>query len=173
STGQCRALPQDHGRGGNRAAVGRFFNGRARVLGMKVPGAAAIAATIATDLWTCIAPAASLEGPAAGKCYQIADGKVDAQTFNGFRRYHAGCNHCHGQDGAGSTFAPSPVVMLAGIDLFRRAVKGGPTNGSSGMKGVGDDPHNAPDNDDIYAYLHARAEGALGPGRPARRENKA
>ena len=141
------------------------------MLGMKVPGAAAIAATIATDLWTCIAPAASLEGPAAGKFYQIANGKVDAQTFNGFRRYHAGCNHCHGQDGAGSTFAPSPVVMLAGIDVFRRVVKDGRTNGSSVMKGFGDDPNTAPDIDDIYAYLQARADGALGPGRPARREN--
>ena len=139
------------------------------MLGMKVPGAAANAATVATNLWTCIAPAASLEGPAAGKCYQIADGKVDAQTFNGFRRYHAGCNHCHGQDGAGSTFAPSPVVMLAGIDVFRRVVKDGRTNGSSVMKGFGDDPNIAPDIDDIYTYLQARADGVL--GRPARREN--
>jgi hypothetical protein len=28
----------------------------------------------------------------ARKLYQIVDGKVDAQTYNGFRRYHAGCN---------------------------------------------------------------------------------
>jgi mono/diheme cytochrome c family protein len=140
-------------------------------LGVKVPGAAATAATVVTNLWTCIPPAASFEGPAAGKFYQIIDGKVDAQTFNGFRRYHAGCNHCHGQDGAGSTFAPSLVVMPAGIDAFRRVVKEGRTNGSSVMKGFGDDPNIAPYIDDIYAYLQARADGMLGPGRPARLEN--
>jgi mono/diheme cytochrome c family protein len=141
------------------------------MLGMDVPGAAAVIAAVATSLWTCTAPAASPEGPAAGKFYRIVDGKVDAQTYNGFRRYHAGCNHCHGQDGAGSTFAPSLVVMLAGLDAFRRAVKDGRTNGSSVMKGFGDDPNIAPYIDDIYAYLQARADGALGPGRPARLEN--
>ena len=90
------------------------------MLGMKVPGAAAIAATVATNLRTCTAPAASLEGPAAGKFYQIADGKV---------------------------------------------VKDGRTNGSSVMKGFGDDPNIAPDIVDIYAYPQARADGVLGPAR--------
>ena len=141
------------------------------MLGMKVPGAAAIAATVATNLWTCVAPAASLEGPASRKFYQIVDGKVDAQTFSCFRRYHAGCNHCHGQDGAGLTFAPSLAVMLAGIDAVRRVVKDGRTNGSSVMNGFGDDPNIAPYIDDIYAYLQARADGVLGPGRSARLEN--
>jgi hypothetical protein len=28
--------------------------------------------------------------PAGGRSYQIADGRVDARTYNGFRRYHAG-----------------------------------------------------------------------------------
>lgn len=114
---------------------------------------------------------ASRAEPTAGKFYRIVDGKVDAQTFNGFRRYHAGCNHCHGQDGAGSTFAPSLVVRLPGIDAFRRVVKEGRSNGSSVMKGFSDDPNIAPYIDDIYAYLQARTDGALGPGRPARLEN--
>ena len=42
------------------------------------------------------------------KPYQIVDGKVDKRTYNGFRRYNAGCNHCHGPDGVGSSFGPSP-----------------------------------------------------------------
>jgi mono/diheme cytochrome c family protein len=115
--------------------------------------------------------AASREGPATGKFYRIVDGKVDAGTYNGFRRYHASCNHCHGPDGTGSTFAPSLVGRLSGIDAFRHVVNNGRVNGTSVMKGFGDDPNIAPYIDDIYAYLQARADGVLGPGRPLRLEN--
>jgi mono/diheme cytochrome c family protein len=40
---------------------------------------------------------------ASDKFYRIVDGKVGERTYNGFRRYNAGCNHCHGPDGVGST----------------------------------------------------------------------
>lgn len=106
-------------------------------------------------------------GPPAGR-YKLIDGKVDAQTYNGFRRYHAVCNHCHGPDGIGSTFAPSLVSALPDIEAFRRIVREGQSTGSSVMRGFGDDPNVAPYIDDIYAYLQARADGALGRGRPAR-----
>jgi mono/diheme cytochrome c family protein len=61
----------------------------------------------------------------SSKLYRIVDGKVDAQTYNGFRRYHAGCNHCHGQDGLGSSFGPSLVDHPRNLDAFRRIVRGG------------------------------------------------
>ena len=38
------------------------------------------------------------------------------------------------------------------------------------MKGFADDPNIAPYVDDIYAYLQARTDGELGPGRPTRLE---
>jgi mono/diheme cytochrome c family protein len=102
------------------------------------------------------------------KLYQIVDGKVDARTYNGFRRYHASCNHCHGPDGSGSSFGPSLVAHLVGIDDFRRIARAGARNGASVMKGFAGDPNVEPYIDDIYAYLQARADGALGRGRPAR-----
>jgi mono/diheme cytochrome c family protein len=102
------------------------------------------------------------------KLYQIVDGKVDARTYNGFRRYHSVCNHCHGPDGSGSTVGPSLVNHLIDIDAFRRIVSEGTRNGASVMKGFADDPNVAPYIDDIYAYLQARADGALGRGRPTR-----
>ena len=104
------------------------------------------------------------------KFYRISDGKVDARTYNGFRRYHAACNHCHGQDGMGSTFAPSLADTLPDIEAFRRIVRNGASSGSSVMKGFIDDPNVAPYIDDIYAYLQARADGALGRGRPEKLE---
>ena len=104
--------------------------------------------------------------PASGRTYQIVEGRVDARTYNGFRRYHAGCNHCHGPDGMGSTVGPSLVDGLPDIETFRRIVRNGTTNGASVMKGFAGDPNVAPYEDDIYAYLQARAEGRLGRGRP-------
>jgi mono/diheme cytochrome c family protein len=104
----------------------------------------------------------------ANKPYVVRDGKVDARTYNGFRRYHAGCNHCHGPDGIGSTFAPSLVDPLADADAFRRIVLEGSISGTSVMPGYAGDPNFVPHVDDIYAYLQARADGKLGRGRPAR-----
>jgi mono/diheme cytochrome c family protein len=112
--------------------------------------------------------ASSQDDPATGKFYKIVDGKVDARTYNGFRRYHGSCNHCHGPDGVGSTFASALVDRLPGIEVFRQDVLDGQRNGASIMKGFADDPNVAPYIDDIYAYLQARADGALGRGRPER-----
>ena len=102
------------------------------------------------------------------KLYQIVDGKVDARTYNGFRRYHSVCNHCHGPDGSGSTVGPALVDHLTNLDAFRRIVREGTRTGTSVMKGFAGDPNVAPYIDDIYAYLQARADGALGRGRPTR-----
>src|SRR6516162_8489781 len=54
-----------------------------------------------------LAGSAAAQDARGAKLYRIVDGKVDAATYNGYRRFHAGCNHCHGQDGLGSTFGPS------------------------------------------------------------------
>jgi mono/diheme cytochrome c family protein len=115
--------------------------------------------------------APSQEGIAAGKFYKVVDGRVDARTYNGYRRYHAGCNHCHGPDGVGSSFASSLVDRPLDIDDFRRVVLGGQSSGrTSVMKGFADDPNFAPYVDDIYAYLQARADGVVGRGRPPKLE---
>lgn len=102
----------------------------------------------------------------AGKFYRIENGAVDAGTYNGFRRYHASCNHCHGPDGIGSTFAGSLIDHLPDVETFRRIVLEGLKTGDSVMRGFAGDPNVEPNIDDIYAYLQARADGALGRGRP-------
>ena len=106
-------------------------------------------------------------GVAEGKAYRFVDGTVDAQTYNGYRRYHAACNHCHGPDGMGSTVAGSLIDKLPDLYTFRKIVQHGVSNGNSTMKGFTGDPNIAPYIDSIYAYLQARADGALTRGRPA------
>lgn len=96
-----------------------------------------------------------------------ASGAGAASLLNGYRRYNAACNHCHGPDGVGSTFAPSLVEQVFDPGLFRQAVLLGRASGVSVMKGFCDDPNIAPYVDDIYIYLKARAGGAVGRGRPA------
>jgi hypothetical protein len=61
------------------------------------------------------------------------------------------------------------VDRLVDPDPFRRIVLDGRTSGTSIMTAYANDPNFAPHIDDIYAYLHARAKGKLGRGRPASR----
>lgn len=60
----------------------------------------------------------SRKSAAADKFYRIVDGKVDARTYNGYRRDQAGCIHCHGPDGVGSTFASSLVARPCDKETF-------------------------------------------------------
>src|ERR1043165_6810462 len=114
---------------------------------------------------------AAAQGDApGGKLYRIVDGKVETKTYNGYRRFHAGCNHCHGQDGLGSTVGPSLVDRPPDPEAVRRIARNGTGSGAKVMKGFADDPNVAPYIDDIFAYLQARADGALDRGRPTREE---
>jgi mono/diheme cytochrome c family protein len=116
---------------------------------------------------------AFIAGASVGDCAEavrLSTGPDAAQSdvaiLEGFRRYHAGCNHCHGPDGLGSTFAPSLVDHVIDPDEFRAAVLDGRGNGNGAMQGFASDPNVAPHIDEIYTYLKARAEGAIGRGRP-------
>lgn len=111
-------------------------------------------------------------GMAAGavqdRLYRVVDGKVDKRTYNGYRRYNSICIHCHGPDGIGGSFAPSLIAAPLDLPTFRQVVLAGRENGNSVMKGFAGDGNVEPYIEDIYAYLQARADGALGRGRPAR-----
>jgi methanol metabolism-related c-type cytochrome len=111
---------------------------------------------------------------AAEKPYTIIDGKVDKKTFNGWRRYTESCLRCHGPDGAGSSYAPSLVDSAKHMsqDEFNEIVINGRTNVSAASENVMPPFGTVEDVvsylDDIWAYLTARADGALGRGRPPR-----
>jgi methanol metabolism-related c-type cytochrome len=113
-------------------------------------------------------------GQETEKPYTITDGKVDKKTFNGWRRYTESCLRCHGPDGAGSSYAPSLVDWAKHMsqDEFNEIVVNGRTNVNAASENVmppfGEVEDVVTYLDDIWAYLKARADGALGRGRPPR-----
>ena len=129
-----------------------------------------LAILAAACVLACEAGVAAGPEPAAGqdKLYRVVDGKVDKRTYNGYRRYNSICIHCHGPDGIGSSFGPSLIAAPLDLPAFRRVLLEGRTNGNSVMKGFAGDGNVEPYIEDIYAYLQARSDGALGRGRPAR-----
>lgn len=103
-----------------------------------------------------------------------ADGTVDWYTYSGYRRYHSECHVCHGPDGMGSTYAPALTDSLKTMSYgdFMAVVASGRQNGNSVMPALGDNPNVACYMDDIYIYLRARANDAIGRVRPAKKEDK-
>jgi methanol metabolism-related c-type cytochrome len=118
-------------------------------------------------------PAAE-SGQSAQKPYTIENGKVDKKTYNGWRRYTESCMRCHGPDGAGSSYAPDLVDSVKHMtqDQFNEVVVNGRTNVNAASDSVMPPFGTVEDVmtylDDIWAYLKARADGALGRGRPPR-----
>jgi hypothetical protein len=129
--------------------------------------------------------------------YRVVDGEVDRSTFLGWRAFHSACHVCHGVDGTGTSVAPDLVARVRDLSardftlkvLTRyRIVVGGAEARAEGaaelraalleevmkhergeliMPAWEPDPNVKPHVLDLYAYLRARADGALGPGRPA------
>jgi methanol metabolism-related c-type cytochrome len=106
--------------------------------------------------------------------YNIRDGKVDFDTYNGFRRYGGACARCHGPSGTGSSFAPNLTASVKRLDyaeFVNVVVNGRKPEGASEnsvMPAFGTNPNVMKYIDDIWGYLNARADGAIGPGRPER-----
>ena len=139
---------------------------------MKVPPSLSLAVA-ALAIATSLGRAAESD-KASEKPYTITDGKVDKKTFNGWRRYTESCLRCHGPDGAGSSYAPSLVDSAKHLtqDEFNEIVVNGRINVNAASENVmppfGEVEDVVSYLNDIWAYLKARADGALGRGRPPR-----
>jgi mono/diheme cytochrome c family protein len=129
---------------------------------------------------TAVASGSLVHGPNAAeraKPYRIENGVVDADAFTGYLRYQGTCYWCHGEDGAGSSFAPSLVDSLKTLnrDQFREIViNGGINNGRTNlptsdvfvMPGFRTNPNIMCFLDDIHAYLKGRSDRVIARGRP-------
>ena len=116
---------------------------------------------------------------AGNPTYKIQpDGTVDWYTYSGYRRYHSDCHVCHGPDGMGSSYAPALKDSLKTMSYadFLATVASGRKNVTTSQDNVmpafGDNPNVACHLDDIYVYLRARANDAIGRVRPAKHEDK-
>ncbi|HEX2888880.1 c-type cytochrome, methanol metabolism-related [Vineibacter terrae] len=134
-----------------------------------------IASLIAIATPSMITAQTTSQPSAEEKPYSIAaDGTVDWATFNGYRRYHAACHVCHGPDGLGSSFGPNLTDSLKTMpqEQFMEVVVNGKQDREKKMPALGTDRNVMCYINDIYAYLKARSDGAIGRGRPAKYEKK-
>ena len=111
--------------------------------------------------------------------YKVGDdGTVDWYTYSGFRRYHSECHVCHGPDALGSSFAPALATSLKTLsysdflDVVVNGRKNVTTAQQNEMPAFGLNKNVMCFIDDIYVYLKARADEAIGRGRPAKKEPK-
>jgi len=106
------------------------------------------------------------------KSYQVENGRVDINTFHGYLFYGESCLRCHGPDGAGSSYAPSLVDSLKSMSKhdFQDVVINGKQAVSASSQEVMPAFGTVADVmlhlNDIYGYLKARSDGAIGRGRP-------
>jgi mono/diheme cytochrome c family protein len=106
--------------------------------------------------------------------HQAPKDTVDQATYDGWKQYNLNCARCHGEDVLGSTIAPHLVMSLkpdgpiATKEAFLQVVCAGrPEKGMPSWCALGMDP---PTIEKIYAYVKARSDAKMSPGRPARKE---
>jgi len=144
---------------------------------------------------TMMSSAVSAEEPLP---YSVQDGLVDQSTYLGWRVFHSTCYGCHGVDATGTSVAPNLVERIKklsardfGIKVlsrYRITISAQTASGDDKtelreaflqqvmsrergdvlMPAWENDPNVKPHLLDLYAYLRARADGALAPGRPER-----
>jgi len=100
---------------------------------------------------------------------------VDVDTYNGWKQYELNCSRCHGEYAVGSSFAPALIVSLreGGTiptpEAFVTTVCAGrPDKGMPSWCALGLEMEKI---QRMYMYVKGRADGKIGPGRPAVREN--
>lgn len=132
--------------------------------------------------------------------YGVQDGLVDQATYLGWRVFHSSCHGCHGVDATGTSVAPNLLERISRLSprdfsikvlsRYRLTVGAQAASGDDKtelreemlrqvmtrergdvlMPAWEQDPNVKPHLLDIYAYLRARADGVLAPGRPGRQQ---
>ena len=92
--------------------------------------------------------------------------QIDLWLTRGYRAFSQ-CQVCHGLTGDGSTIGPSLIRKLReiGLDRFMEVVVNGYEGQIGVMPGWGTNPNVMNYIDQLYAYLLARADGVLPPGK--------
>jgi mono/diheme cytochrome c family protein len=118
---------------------------------------------------TAVAPLADEEAGESKFEYTVEDGRVDESVMMGWDVYTGSCMACHGPDGLGSSFAPSLLraAERRTFEEFAQTIaEGRDVLPGQVMPSFADDMRVMTHIPDIWNYLGARQEGALGRGRP-------
>lgn len=100
---------------------------------------------------------------ADNKPYSIVNGKVDGKTFQGWQTFKSTCGLCHGDSGQGN---PAPALNERLRVLSKEQFVNIVTNGKGLMPPWKTNSEVMDNLDNIYGYLKARADKALGAGQP-------
>jgi mono/diheme cytochrome c family protein len=118
-------------------------------------------------------PAARAANAVSPKPYTVKNGnEVDMATYKGYLYYGDQCMRCHGPDGAGSSYAPNLTDSLKSMtkEQVENTIINGRKNVNTAndkvMPAFGMNEDVVENIDNIYAYLLARSDGALGRGHP-------
>ena len=114
--------------------------------------------------------------PYSVECGQVNDAGepfcyVDRDTYIGWRTFHGNCHVCHAQDAVGSTFAPNLLSRMQefDFDMFVDSTANGYTGQVGVMPPWKDNPNVNKRYKELFAYLKARSDGTLPPGRPKKK----
>lgn len=86
-------------------------------------------------------------------------------VYNGWKWWHVYCYRCHGMNAVGSTLGPNltdPDLKLTLPEFLRKVRNGNPDKGMQAWDQLLDDKQIT----QIYAYVMARTDKVLPPGRP-------
>ena len=103
-----------------------------------------------------------------GALYSVIDGnKLDANSYAGFKLYRNWCARCHGTYGQGMV-GPNLADSLNVISEkeFFNTVENGKSGTIGSMPAWKKNPKVMAGRDQLYAYLMARADGAIGVVKP-------
>ena len=100
-------------------------------------------------------PAAAAEDPA----------QTYKNVYSGWKWWHVYCYRCHGMNAVGGSLAPDlldPNRKMTLPEFLPKVLNGSPDKGMQGFEKLLDEKQIA----QIYAYVRARADKVLPPGRP-------
>ncbi|MFT7414606.1 MAG: mono/diheme cytochrome c family protein [Methylophagaceae bacterium] len=100
--------------------------------------------------------------------YSVVDGnKLDASSYAGFKLFRNWCAHCHGTYGQGMV-GPDLTESLKFIskEQFYDVVENGKSGRIGSMPSSNANVQVMENMDQLYAYLKARSDGAIGVIKP-------
>jgi mono/diheme cytochrome c family protein len=103
--------------------------------------------------------------------HQAPRDTVSQQVYDGWKQFNLNCARCHGEDVLGTTIAPHLILSLKPDgpintkEIFMQTVCAGrPAKGMPAWCALGME---IPTIEKIYAYVKARSDAKVAPGRPA------